>query len=70
MKAFPQSEATMLIDLPQTWQQGMDLIDYFAAKAMPISFQIYKEFYPSVENDDKNKKNSYSFHHRTARSFA
>jgi hypothetical protein len=59
MKAFPQSEATMFIDLPTEWQQGMDLIDYFAAKAMPISFQIYKEFYFSVENYDKNKNSSF-----------
>lgn len=34
MKAFPQSETTMYIDLPMETQQGMDLRDYFAAKAM------------------------------------
>ena len=34
MKAFPQNEATMYIDVPLETQQGMDLRDYFAAKAM------------------------------------
>jgi hypothetical protein len=34
MKAFPQSEATMHIDLPIETQQGMDLRDYFAAQAL------------------------------------
>ena len=34
MKAFPQNEATMHIDLPLETQQGMDLRDYFASKAM------------------------------------
>jgi hypothetical protein len=34
MKAYPQNEATMHIDLPLETQQGMDLRDYFAAKAM------------------------------------
>ena len=34
MKAYPQNEETMHIDLPLKTQQGMDLRDYFAAKAM------------------------------------
>ena len=44
MKAFPQNEATMHIDLPLETQQGMDLRDYFAAKAMQSFINIcYKE---------------------------
>ena len=49
MKAFPQSEATMHIDLPIETQQGMDLRDYFAAKAMPAliiaEIEASKRFY-------------------------
>jgi hypothetical protein len=48
MKAFPQNEATMHIDLPLETQQGMDLRDYFAAKAMPMAFKFAKD---SIEND-------------------
>jgi len=44
MKAFPQSEATMHIDLPLETQQGMDLRDYFAAQAMPIAYKHHKEW--------------------------
>jgi hypothetical protein len=43
MKAFPQSEATMHIDLPIETQQGMDLRDYFAAKAMPMIFKFVEK---------------------------
>lgn len=42
MKAFPQTEATMHIDLPIETQQGMDLRDYFASKALQAIIQTYK----------------------------
>ena len=44
MNAFPQNEATMHIDLPLETQQGMDLRDYFAAKAMPMAYKHHKEW--------------------------
>jgi RNA polymerase-interacting CarD/CdnL/TRCF family regulator len=42
VKAFPQTEATMHIDLPIETQQGMDLRDYFASKALQAIIQTYK----------------------------
>lgn len=42
MKAYPQNEATMHIDLPLETQQGMDLRDYFASKALQAIIQTYK----------------------------
>jgi hypothetical protein len=52
MKAFPQNEATMHIDLPLENQQGMDLRDYFAAKAMQGLFFIYG----NIKVDEGNTK--------------
>jgi hypothetical protein len=42
VKAYPQNEATMHIDLPLETQQGMDLRDYFASKALQAIIQTYK----------------------------
>jgi RNA polymerase-interacting CarD/CdnL/TRCF family regulator len=42
VKAFPQTESTMHIDLPIETQQGMDLRDYFASKALQAIIQTYK----------------------------
>jgi hypothetical protein len=43
MKAFPWTESDVA-----TWDNGMDLRDYFAAKAMPMAFKFAKD---SIEND-------------------
>jgi hypothetical protein len=54
MKAFPQNEATMHIDLPLENQQGMDLRDYFAAKALMATIETshtYFEVGDTLEQD-------------------
>jgi len=59
MKAFPQNEATMYIDVPLETQQGMDLRDYFAAKAMPLAFKVWENYHSSEENDDSYKTSNF-----------
>ena len=54
MKAFPQNEATIHIDLPLENQQGMDLRDYFAAKALMATIETshtYFEIGDTLEQD-------------------
>jgi hypothetical protein len=54
MKAFPQNEATMHIDLPLENQQGMNLRDYFAAKALMATIETshtYFEVGDTLEQD-------------------
>jgi hypothetical protein len=54
MKAFPQNEATIHIDLPLENQQGMDLRDYFAAKALMATIETshtYFEVGDTLEQD-------------------
>jgi hypothetical protein len=55
MKAFPQSEATMHIDLPIETQQGMDLRDYFAAKAFQslISYALPDCVYYTIDKQTR-----------------
>ena len=43
MKAFPYKSLS-----GEEWDNGMDLRDYFAAKAMPMAFKFAKD---SIEND-------------------
>ena len=53
MKAFPQNEATMHIDLPLENQQGMDLRDYFAAKALnAFLFKLSEDYVMSDAASD------------------
>ena len=57
MKAFPfnfRDKETQLVVEP-----GMDLRDYFAAKAIPISYQIWKDYFFSDENDSTYKTSSF-----------
>jgi hypothetical protein len=59
MKAYPQNESTLHIDLPIETQQGMDLRDYFAAKAMPLAFKIWENYHCSEENDSTYKTSNF-----------
>ena len=57
MKAFPfnfRDKETQLVVEP-----GMDLRDYFAARAIPISYQIWKDYFFSYENDSRYKTSSF-----------
>jgi hypothetical protein len=61
MKAFPQNEATMHIDLPLETQQGMDLRDYFAAKAM-AAIIIASDKASNDVNEIENWLANYAYH--------
>lgn len=55
MKAFP----TAADNGHSENQDGMDLRDYFAAKAMPLSFKIWENFHSSDENDATYKTSNF-----------
>ena len=54
MKAFPTKNE----NLPNE-SQGMDLRDYFAAKAMPLAYKIWENFHLSDENDATYKTSNF-----------
>ena len=39
--------------------EGMDLRDYFAAKAMPLAFKVWENYHSSEENDDSYKTSNF-----------
>ena len=53
MKAFPRPNTIHPDDL------GMDLRDYFAAKAMPLAYKIWENFHLSDENDATYKTSNF-----------
>ena len=63
MKAFPQkypidaSQSHHWLDNPL--DRGMDLRDYFAAKAMPLAFKVWENYHSSEENDDSYKTSNF-----------
>jgi hypothetical protein len=63
MKAFPlpqvyvSSEGKIIGLASQT--EGMDLRDYFAAKAMPLAFKIWENYHSSEENDATYKTSNF-----------
>ena len=54
MKAFPYKSLS-----GQEWDNGMDLRDYFAAKAMPLAFKVWENYHSSEENDDSYKTSNF-----------
>jgi hypothetical protein len=54
MKAFPYKSLT-----GQEWDNGMDLLDYFAAKAMPLAFKVWENYHLSDENDATYKTSNF-----------
>jgi hypothetical protein len=64
MKAFPsefwvknqtdRGETTLLQQ-----ENGMDLRDYFAAKAMPLAFKVWENYHLSDENDATYKTSNF-----------
>jgi len=53
MKAFPYNPTFN----PE--HNGMDLRDYFAAKAMPLAFKVWENYHSSEENDDTYKTSNF-----------
>jgi len=53
MKAFPYDP------MFNPCHNGMDLRDYYASKAISISYQMWKEYYFSIENDSTTKNSSF-----------
>jgi hypothetical protein len=58
MKAFPTTYRNYdeSIDYDCT---GMDLRDYFAAKAMPLAFKVWENYHLSDENDATYKTSNF-----------
>jgi hypothetical protein len=56
MKAFP---TTKPLDSWGDPNQGMDLRDYFAAKAMPLAFKVWENYHLSDENDATYKTSNF-----------
>ena len=54
MKAFP-----LLSKWDEEKLNGMDLRDYFAAKALPLSFKIWENYHSSDENDATYKTSNF-----------
>jgi hypothetical protein len=54
MKAFPYKSLT-----GQEWDNGMDLRDYFATKAMPLAFKVWENYHSSDENDATYKTSNF-----------
>lgn len=60
MKAFPSAEPVYSKDIVGVKEStGMDLRDYFAAKALPLSFKIWENYYSSDENDATYKTSNF-----------
>jgi len=49
MKAFPSRAPINADCIGITEHAGMDLLDYYAARALPLAFHFYRN---SIENDD------------------
>jgi hypothetical protein len=56
MKAFP---TTKPLDSWGDPNAGMDLRDYFAAKAMPLAFKVWENYHSSDENDATYKTSNF-----------
>ena len=57
MKAFPTEHPIAgTMDLKA---DGMDLRDYFAAKAMPLAFKVWENYHESDENDQTYKTSNF-----------
>jgi hypothetical protein len=56
MKAFP---TTKPLDSWGDPNAGMDLRDYFAAKAMPLAFKVWENYHLSDENDATYKTSNF-----------
>lgn len=52
MKVFPILDKSY-------YNEGMDLRDYFAAKAMPLAFKVWENYHLSEENDDSYKTSNF-----------
>ena len=52
MKAFP-------ITSNYDENNGMELRDYFAAKAMPLAFKVWENYHESDENDQTYKTSNF-----------
>jgi len=60
MKAFPR-QITFNNGISQgKWiDDGMELRDYFAAKAMPLAFKVWENYHSSDENDATYKTSNF-----------
>jgi hypothetical protein len=58
MKAFPTTYKNYDESINQDCT-GMDLRDYFAAKALPLAFKIWENYYSSEENDATYKTSNF-----------
>jgi hypothetical protein len=60
MKAFPSVEPVYGKDIVGVKEStGMDLRDYFAAKAMPLAFKVWENYHLSDENDATYKTSNF-----------
>ena len=60
MKAFPSAEPIYSKDIVGVKESvGMDLRDYFAAKAMPLAFKVWENYHLSDENDATYKTSNF-----------
>ena len=63
MKAFPSISKEPMDDGEGCFytpsSEGMDLRDYFAAKAMPLAFKVWENYHSSEENDDSYKTSNF-----------
>jgi len=60
MKAFPSVEPVYGKDIVGVKEStGMDLRDYFAAKAMPLAFKVWENYHSSDENDATYKTSNF-----------
>jgi hypothetical protein len=60
MKAFPSAEPIYSKDIVGVKESaGMDLRDYFAAKAMPLAFKVWENYHSSDENDATYKTSNF-----------
>jgi hypothetical protein len=60
MKAFPSAESVYSKDIVGVKEStGMDLRDYFAAKAMPLAFKVWENYHSSDENDATYKTSNF-----------
>lgn len=57
MKAFPDRYFTKFGE--HVVHEGMDLRDYFAAKAMPLAFKVWENYHSSDENDATYKTSNF-----------
>ena len=58
MKAFPTVNWVQQHGQPPN-DEGMDLRDYFAAKAMPLAFKVWENYHSSDENDATYKTSNF-----------